>query len=54
MQNALLKQQFDVQAFPSVLAIKTDGSEIDRLVGYLAGSGPYQWIQAFKAMSGIV
>jgi hypothetical protein len=52
-QNLQLQQQYQVFAFPSVLAIKADGSEIDRLVGYAAGYGPSKWIKDFTAIAGI-
>ena len=52
-QNSELMVTYNIQFFPSVLAIQADGAEIDRLVGYNAGYGPTKWIQDFSNMSGV-
>jgi thiol-disulfide isomerase/thioredoxin len=52
-QNTELELMYGIQAWPQVLALNADGSEIGRLVGYTKGYGPAKWIQNFSAMSGV-
>jgi thiol:disulfide interchange protein len=52
-QNAQLQLQYQAFSYPTVIAIKADGSEIGRLEGYNQGMGADAWINAFKQVSGI-
>jgi thiol-disulfide isomerase/thioredoxin len=45
-KEAALAQRYKIQAYPSVLLIKPDGTEIDRLVGY---KEPQAFIEDFNA-----
>lgn len=44
-QNELLKNQYRVAGFPTVLILTADGKERGRFVGYTPGSGPIAWIK---------
>jgi protein disulfide-isomerase len=64
-QNAKLKAEYNVEGFPTVIALEVSAfctssgtcdynvSEKGRVVGYTPGSGPDQWINQFSAMAGI-
>jgi thiol-disulfide isomerase/thioredoxin len=65
-QNALLLQQYNVQSFPTVIALKAmataclpngtcivNVSESGRVVGYKTGSGPANWIKSFSTAANL-
>ncbi len=48
-KESALSKHYKIEAYPSVLLIKPDGTEIDRLVGYM---GPKAFIEDFNAALG--
>lgn len=49
-QNAELKDQFNVEGFPTLVLLDPSGKEVARNVGYLAGgpAGLIQWVNSAK------
>lgn len=66
VQNAKLKAQYNIEGFPTAVAIKASGgycipnggcvvnaSDVGRVVGYMKGSGADNWIKTFSAAANI-
>lgn len=47
-QNDALARQFQVDGFPTLIALDPSGREITRQVGYEPGSGPREYLAPFK------
>ena len=52
-EDTALMQQYNVIGFPSVLGLNADGTERGRVVGYMSGTGPANWIQQFEVATGL-
>jgi thiol-disulfide isomerase/thioredoxin len=52
-QNNTLKEQYGVDAYPTVIGLDADGTELGRLVGYTSGTGPIMWISSFEDAVGL-
>jgi thiol-disulfide isomerase/thioredoxin len=48
-----LFEQYGVMGFPSILGLDAQGNELGRVVGYLSGSGPTDWIDSFESATGL-
>ncbi len=47
-QNDALEQQFNVDGFPTLIALSSSGREITRQSGYEPGSGPQVYLSKFR------
>ena len=47
--NAALKEQFTIEGFPTLIALKGDGTELWRQVGYMEG-GPKAWTEKLASL----
>jgi hypothetical protein len=66
IQNAQLYTQYNIQGFPTVVAIRASGgyctsdgtcvvyaNEVGRVVGYSSGTGVNAWIASFSSVANI-
>jgi hypothetical protein len=51
--NDQLLTKYNVTAFPCIIGLNANGTELGRVVGYSAGNGPAWWISSFEAATGL-
>ncbi len=50
--NWFLKEDYDVEVYPTIIGLNADGTVRGRQVGYARGTGPTVWIRSFESATG--